>query len=289
MCVCVCVGVEYLLCVLCHVLQMLSHLILTRFLCRCITPILQKRKLKLSVVKCLPWRIRTVLEPHFEPKELDFRAHALTQVTLWENSYGGHELIPQSTNKDMARNWRSDLSGSPSNTQSSANGLPWLSLHAPLPQSDTNTLMPAPAESILSLKIDELRVRTDASLTKPTKLALSQTHVFLIPEKCMLRLRLGGKVWSDFHFSATKNYPWSFSNSKEFWGLNSALPVFLQILNYVHVLNTGILLKKKKRKKKKTKKATSSTEKSLQSLLGREKEGKIINSTKSDRLITANS
>lgn len=196
-------------------------------------------------------KICTVLKPHFEPKELDFRVHDLTQVILWENSYGGHELILQSTNKDMARNWRSNLSGSPSNTQSSDNDLPWLSLHALLPQSDTNMLMSAPSESTLSLKKDELRVRTDASLTKPTKLSLSQTHVFLIPEKCMLWLKLGEKIWSDFHFSATKNYPWSFSNSKEFWGLNSALPVFLQILTYVHVPNTGIFLKKKKRKKKK--------------------------------------
>lgn len=75
--------------------------------------------------------------------------------------------------------------------------------------------------------------------------------------------RLEEEIWNDIHLLTVENSLPSFSSSKGFQGLISTSPVFLQILNYFHVPNTGIFKKKKK--------AKSVTEKSLQNHLGREK------------------
>lgn len=100
-----------------------------------------------------------MFKPGSRLRESEIRVHDHTQNVSQKNNYGGHTLILQSKRWQCTEYF--NLSDSPPNIHSPDKGLPFLSLHALLAQSDINTLMPASSQSTLSLKKDELRVRTD--------------------------------------------------------------------------------------------------------------------------------
>lgn len=164
---------------------------------------------------------------------------------------------------------RFNLSDSPLNIHPLDNGLPSLSLHALLAQSDINTLMPASSPSTLSLKKDELRVRTDpfpCFIDKTYQTCpRSNTCVSHPTKNASCDPRLEEEVWLDFYLSIMENSLWSFFNSKESLGLISTFPMFLQILNYFHIHNT----RSKTKRQTNQKETVSNTEKSLWNYLER--------------------
>lgn len=136
-----------------------------------------------------------------------------------------------------------NVCGSPPNIHSPDNGLSSLSLHALLPRSDINTLMPASSQSTLSFKKDELRVRTHPfpCLSDNTYQTRPQSSSCVShPRKMHVVVQAEREIGNNSHFSTMESSPWSLSNSEEFWGLSSTFPVFLPIWNYFHVPNTRI-------------------------------------------------